>query len=157
MPDAYKFGKASERKMKGVHPDLVAVNRLALKKTSQDFTVFEGVRDLELQQEYVRRGVSQTMNSKHLKQRDGYGHAVDDVPWIGGRARWELFPCCRIAEAVREAAEELNILIRWGGCWKVLNGTTQSAEEMVEEYIDRKRRQGRRPFVDGPHFELYGY
>jgi len=153
----FSFGRASERRLKGVHPDLVAVNRLALKKSSQDFTVFEGVRDIETQREYVRRGVSQTMNSKHLLQPDGYGHAVDNVPWINGGPRWELVPCCMIAQAVREAAEELNIRIRWGGCWQVLNGTTAPAMTLVEEYSARKRRQGRTAFIDGPHFELYGY
>jgi peptidoglycan L-alanyl-D-glutamate endopeptidase CwlK len=153
----YKFGRSSEQRLKGVHPDLIAVNRRAIQLTDQDYTIFEGVRKLERQQEYVRRGVSWTMDSKHLKQATGYGHATDNVPWIDGAPRWELQPCCAIAEAMRQAAEELNIKIRWGGCWEVLNGTTLDPYKMVEAYTARKRSQGRRASVDGPHFELFGY
>ena len=29
-------------------------------------------------------------------------------------------------------------------------------EEVMNEYIDLRRSQGRRPFIDGPHFELSG-
>lgn len=152
----FKFGKSSERRLVGVHPRLVAVVRLALEKTSQDFTVFEGVRDVETQREYVQRGVSQTMNSKHIVQSDGYGHAVDNVPWIRSAPRWEMIPCCNIAYAMRAAAEELGTRVRWGGCWRVLNGTTDSPMSMVEEYTARKLSEGKSAFVDGPHFELYG-
>jgi len=27
-------------------------------------------------------------------------------------------------------------------------------EDAMNEYIDTRRTQGRRPFIDGPHFEL---
>jgi len=27
-------------------------------------------------------------------------------------------------------------------------------EDAMNEYIDLRRSQGRRPFIDGPHFEL---
>jgi len=55
--------------------------------TSVDFAVHDGLRRIEEQREYVARGVSQTMASKHLPQADGYAHAVVLVPWIGGRLR----------------------------------------------------------------------
>ena len=45
-----------------------------------DFSVREGVRTPETQKEYVAKGVSKTMASKHLIQPDGYGHAVDLYP-----------------------------------------------------------------------------
>lgn len=93
----------------GVHPDLVIVVCEAIKITRQDFTVFEGVRSLETQREYVERGVSWTMNSRHLT-----GHAVDLVPWIRGGPRWEDKPCRVISEAVKEAADKLDIKVEWG-------------------------------------------
>lgn len=35
------------------------------------------MRDIETQRKYLATGKSTTMNSKHLKQSDGYSHAVD--------------------------------------------------------------------------------
>ena len=57
---------------------------------------------------------------------------------------------------MKEAALEKGAHIRWGGAWTVDNislwdGTMQEA---MDSYIDTRRSQGRRPFIDGPHFEL---
>jgi peptidoglycan L-alanyl-D-glutamate endopeptidase CwlK len=41
------------------------------------------------------------MNSRHLIRSDGFGHAVDLVPWINGKPRWEWKPIYHIAAAVR--------------------------------------------------------
>lgn len=150
----YHLGRGSLAELKGVHPNLSAVVHRSIKITEVDFSVHDGIRTLLEQEEYVARGVSTTMQSKHLTQGDGYGHAVDLVPYINGRLRWEWPPIYKIAEAVRRAAEELEVPIRWGGCWDRLDGDTRSPELMVEEYVSRRRRQGRRAFLDGPHYEL---
>lgn len=151
---AYKLGERSELELQGVHPDLVRVVRAAIEITEVDFGVMDGLRTMVEQVEYVRRGVSKTMESKHLPQEDDMGHAVDLVPYINGKYRWEIEPLYKIAEAVRIAAKDLNVPIRWGGCWARLDNDTRSAEMMVEEYVSWRRRQGRRFFVDAPHFEL---
>lgn len=151
---SYKLGRHSLRELEGVHPDIVRVVKRAIEITEQDFTVHDGIRTEDEQREYVRRKVSRTMKSKHLPQPDGYGHAVDLVPYINGKLRWELEACYTIALAVRQAAEELGVKIRWGGCWQRLDKDQRSPELMVEEYIALRRRQGRKPFVDAPHFEL---
>lgn len=151
----YKLGKHSRSELRGVHPDLVGVVRLAIRLTDQDFTVHDGLRTIEEQLEYCRRGVSQTMASMHLPQEeDGKGHAVDLVPFINGKMRWELVPCYNIAVAMRQAAREKGVAIRWGGCWQRLDDDTREPALMVEEYVSKRRRRGRRPFIDAPHFEL---
>ncbi|KFH18442.1 M15 family peptidase [Brucella abortus] len=150
----YVLGRTSRSRLEGVHPDIVRVTERAIQLTEQDFTVFDGLRTVAQQREMVRRGASQTMNSKHLPQGDGFGHAVDLVPWINGQPRWEwgaIWPICR---AVRTAAEELGVRIRWGGHWGELNGTTVDPEELVRRYVDAKLRAGQRAFNDGPHYEL---
>ena len=48
--------------------------------------------------------------------------------------------------------------IRWGGAWHIpdirkWNGTMEDA---MNSYIDECRATERRPFIDGPHFELDG-
>lgn len=150
----YQLGKHSRAELEGVHPDLVAVVERAIELTSVDFSVHDGIRTIAEQTEYVRSGVSKTMKSKHLKQQDGHGHAVDLVPYINGKLRWEMEPIHKIAKAVRQAAQERGVKIRWGGCWERLDNTSRSPALMVEEYVAKRRRQGRRPFVDGPHFEI---
>ena len=118
---SYKLGTRSLQNLSGVHPDLVAVVKLAITITEQDFTVIEGIRNINRQRELVKSGKSTTMNSRHIT-----GHAVDMVPWPvdwNDLKRFEV-----VAEAMKAAAEELDIPIVWGGDWK--------------------------SFYDAPHFEL---
>ena len=137
-----------------VHPDLVRVVKRAITITEQDFTVHDGGRTIKEQREYVRRGVSQTMKSNHLVQEDGYGHAVDLVPYMNGKLRWELDPCCVIAFAMQQAAKDESVRIRWGGAWARLDNHCYNPVLMVEKYIARHRRQNRQPFIDAPHYEI---
>jgi peptidoglycan L-alanyl-D-glutamate endopeptidase CwlK len=135
----------------GVQPALVAVVKRAIQLTRVDFGVIEGVRTQMRQQELVNSGASQTMNSRHLT-----GHAVDLMAYIGDRASWELNLYDDIADAMQAAAIELQTPLKWGGAWSVQDirrwhGTMASA---MNSYIDERRKQGRRPFIDGPHFEL---
>ena len=54
-----------------------------------DFTVFETKRSLERQKEYVKRGTSKTLNSKHIPDGKGIVRAVDIVPCISGKNTWD--------------------------------------------------------------------
>jgi|TARA_B110000503_G_C7061265_1_gene376753 peptidoglycan LD-endopeptidase CwlK len=117
----YSLGTRSKQNLSGVHPDLVAVVKLAITITEQDFTVIEGIRNINRQRELVKAGKSTTMNSRHIT-----GHAVDMVPWPVDWNDLERFEV--MAEAMEQAAEELDIPIVWGGDWK--------------------------SFYDAPHFEL---
>ena len=116
----YALGSRSLQNLSGVHPDLVAVVKLAISKTTQDFTVLEGIRNINRQRELVKTGKSTTMNSRHLT-----GHAVDLAPWP---ISWEWEGFYPIADAMKAAAEELDVNLEWGGDWK--------------------------SFPDGPHFQL---
>jgi peptidoglycan LD-endopeptidase CwlK len=137
MP-AFTFGAASLKELKGVHPDLVAVVERAIAISSQDFAVHDGIRSVAEQQKLVSSGASQTMDSRHIS-----GHAVDLVPYVNGKLRWEWPPICVIADAVRVAANERGTPLRWGGAWNV-----------AAAYVARRRKMGLRAFTDGPHFEL---
>ncbi len=147
---SFKLGTRSRSELKGVHPDLVAVVERAIALTVQDFGVHDGIRTMAEQKKFVAAGVSKTLDSRHLT-----GHAVDLVPFINGQLRWEDQPIYKIADAVRMAAKELEIPIRWGGAWDVLlTESTDSPEEMVEDYIARRKAAGKKAFIDGPHYEL---
>lgn len=149
MP-AFSLGAQSLKELKGVHADLVAVVKRAIQITAQDFAVHDGIRTIAEQQQLVAAGASQTMESRHIT-----GHAVDLVPYVNGKLRWEWPPIYVIADAVRAAAKELGTPIRWGGAWDVeFTTSTESPEDLVAGYVSRRKKAGLRAFVDGPHFEL---
>ncbi len=146
----FKLGEKSMAELEGVHDDLVAVVKTAIGLTVQDFAVHDGIRTLKEQQELVNRGASQTLKSRHIT-----GHAVDLVPYVNGKLRWEWEPIYKIADAVRTAAEKKGIPIRWGGCWdRILTGTDDPPDDLVADYATRRRKAGKKAFLDGPHFEL---
>ena len=145
----YQLGKRSKDRLLGVDPRMVAVVEKAITISEQDFSVICGLRTVKEQEALVAKGASQTMKSKHLE-----GLAVDLMAYIDG-GRWELNLYDEIADAIRKAAIELEVNGRWGAAWhKTLNEWDGTAEDLMNEYIDLRRSQGRRPFIDGPHFEI---
>lgn len=60
--------------------------------------------------------------------------------------------------AVKFAAAELNVEIRWGGCWQFMSqikgATAADMKAAVEAYSAARRRAGKSAFIDAPHFEL---
>lgn len=148
----YALGAKSLDHLAGVHPDLARVVKRAIQLTTQDFGVHEGLRSAATQAEYFSRGVTKTMNSKHLKQPDGFSHAVDLVPYINGTLRWEWPLIYPVANAMRQAAAECLVAIRWGGVWdKRLSELPSGLEGAVHAYSDRHPGPD---FLDGPHYEL---
>ena len=147
----FQLSQRSLDKLDGVKPELVEVVKRAIELTTVDFGVIEGLRTEEQQKALVEKGASQTMKSKHLT-----GDAVDLMAYVGGRGCWELNVYDEIADAVKAAAEELGTLIRWGAALTVseLRNWEGTAEEAMNAYIDIRRAEGRRPFIDAPHFEL---
>ncbi len=153
--NGFAFGAKSEAELAGVHPDLVLVTRRALEISVVDFSVHDGNRELEDQRAMVESGASQTLKSNHLKQATGFGHAVDLVPYIAGRERWEWVPIYSIAAAMKQAAAEMGVAIRWGGCWEELE-TFEDPEIAMRAYVGRRLMAGETPFADGPHYDLAG-
>lgn len=119
----FRLGKRSKSKLVGVHPDLVKVVERAIEISRVDFAVTEGLRAYERQKKLYESGASTTMKSRHL-----YGLAVDLAAWVDGKISWDVEYYYQIADAMKQAAEELGIQIEWGGDWK--------------------------SFFDGPHFQL---
>ena len=148
---SYKLSRRSLDKLEGVDEQLVAVVNMAITLTKIDFGVIQGMRTVEQQKELVAKGASQTMKSKHLE-----GRAVDLMAYINGRGSWELNVYDEVADAMKEAAKALGVKIRWGAAWHIddIASYEGTMEEAMNEYIDLRRSQGRRPFIDAPHFEL---
>lgn len=151
----FVLGEKSRRELEGVHPMLVGVVERAIELTTQDFGVHDGLRTPEEQRVLVARGASKTLRSKHLRQEDGYGHAVDLVPYLNGGLRWEWPLIYPIASAVRLAAQERGVALRWGGVWdRELAELPSSPEGLAQAVRDYAARNPGPDFLDGPHYEL---
>lgn len=120
---SFSLSQKSKEKLEGVDIRLVRLVEQAIKETTVDFTVLEGLRTPERQKQLVNDGYSQTLKSKHLT-----GHAVDLVAIVNGKVSWEKEHYPEIAKAMKKAAADQKVNIRWGGDFK--------------------------SFFDGPHFEL---
>ena len=103
----------SLQRLKGVHPDLVRVIKRASEISKQPFMVVEGVRTLERQKELKQIGATTTLNSRHLT-----GHAVDLVPLVDGKVRWDWPLYRKLAPFIWEAAKLEKVPLEWGGDWK---------------------------------------
>ena len=147
----YKLSQRSIERLDGVNEQLLAVVTKAIKTTNIDFGVTCGLRTIEEQRELVKKRVSQTMKSKHIE-----GNAVDVVAYIGSRITWELIVYDDIADAFKSAAQDLGVGIRWGAAWQIpdIRDWDRSMEDAMNAYVDLRRGQGKRPFIDAPHFEL---
>ena len=119
----FKLSQQSLDRLAGIDEDLVAVVKLAIELTEIDFGITEGIRTIDRQHLLFKEGKSKTMNSKHL-----IGRAVDVVAYVNNKVTWDKKHYITISKAFKEAANELNVSIRWGGDFK--------------------------SFFDGPHFEL---
>jgi peptidoglycan L-alanyl-D-glutamate endopeptidase CwlK len=152
----FKLSQRSLNKLAGVHPNLIGVVQRAIELTDVDFGVTFGTRTFEEQEKLFKSGRSQTMNSKHLTQNDGYSHAVDLVAYFGSDVSWELNVYDNICDAMAQAAREEGLPIKWGAAWSEgdIRDYSGSAEDAMNAYIDLRRSQGRRPFIDAPHFEI---
>ncbi len=148
---AFKLSERSLGKLKGVDDTLVEVVKEAISLTKVDFGVTYGLRTLEEQQKLFDSGRSQTMKSKHLD-----GRAVDLVAYFGSDISWELNVYDDICDAMAEAARRHTLAVKWGAAWSEgdIRMYTGTAEDAMNAYVDLRRSQGRRPFIDAPHFEM---
>lgn len=148
----FKLSQRSLDNLNGVDPRFILVVKLAIIYSEVDFGVNEGLRSQERQAELFKAGKSQTMRSKHLE-----GKAVDLVAYRNGKQTWDdIEDYDKIAKAMKRAATELGLSVIWGCAWPVRDIRTwgDSMKEARTSYTLLRESQGRKPFLDGPHFEI---
>lgn len=165
----YALGARSLSFSAHVDPKLMAVVKRAIAICSVDFGMTEDQsRTVAQQAAKVAAGVSHVRPgpaARHMIQPDGFSKAVDLVPWVDGRFQWGdgqwrvttasgviLRPFFSIAVAMRDAAIEAGLALRWGAVWdRKLNDIQGDLKTEVERY---KARHAGPDFLDGPHFEI---
>lgn len=130
-----RFSNRSLDSLRGVHPTLVAILKEAITDTPVDFTIVEGLRTTERQQQLYAQGRTtagvRVTNadgvrhvSNHQAKADGYGHAVDLYPYVDGRVHvtgddvpeWLR----QIARHIQHIARRHGAAVTWGGDWASL-------------------------------------
>lgn len=146
----------SNTRLQGVHPDLVRVVRAAALMLPFRIRITCGMRTVAEQRVLVSLGKSRTMKSLHLRQPDGHSHAVDTVAMFDGEPDWASENFFTIAEAFRTAANQCAVRVTWGGIWHPpLNDIHGPLTEYRKQYVAMfTKEHGRKPFFDGPHFQL---
>ena len=110
---AHTLTDKDRARLVGLHPDLVRLVNEVARITTLPFTILEGVRSVAKQRENVKKGVSWTMNSRHLT-----GHAVDLAPIVNGKVSWDWPVYFKFAPIVKQAAKNLGLAIEWGWDWR---------------------------------------
>lgn len=155
----FVLGHVSLSRLDGVDPRLIKVVKRAIQLTTVDFKVIEGLRSDE--QAYRNWGKGRTaeqcraanvpatyaqprekqvtwlknpLSTKHRRQANGYGWAVDLLP---APYDWrDLAGFDAVAAAMMKAAGELGVALRWGADWDGDGNPRERGES------------------DSPHFEL---
>ena len=81
-----------------------------------DFSVIEGYRPEQLQNQYYFEGKSRVKfpNGKHNQQPS---KAVDIAPFVNGKVSWNKLHCCVLAGIILATGATLGTKLRWGGNW----------------------------------------
>lgn len=118
----FKFSPQSLAKLHMVHPSLQRVVSTALVDGGMDFTVVQGARTVEQQAALYAQGrtlpgkvVTWTMESRHLIQADGYGHAVDLSPYPIDWTDTARF--LELVKIMKAAAVKEGVKIIYGADW----------------------------------------
>ena len=122
------FNQRSLNNLKDVHPDLITVLDTAIRNSPIEFTITEGVRTVERQQELYAQGRTAlgkivthvdgiNKKSNHQPKEDGYGYAVD--LYANPINVNDTKNITVVANHIKATAQKLSIKIEWGGDWKM--------------------------------------
>jgi len=134
-----KFGERSSNNLKSVHADLQIIMNEAVKHF--DFTVLEGHRTVERQNELFHQGKSKIDGIKKLGKHNHLPSlAVDVAPYpIDWNDKPRFYYLAGLIKGIASellAKGEISHRVRWGGDW------------------DSDGKFNDQTFIDLPHFEL---
>ena len=127
----YSFSQKSLDNMQGIDSRLIRLAQEAIKITKVDFGIPStgGRRTAQQQAELYDQDLSNA-DGIYKMSKHQTGKALDFYAYVDDAASWEKEHLAQVACAFLQAANKLNISIRWGGLFK--------------------------NFTDMPHIELFG-
>ena len=84
----FKFGTRSQEKLLMVEDEIQKLCDLALRETTVDFSIIDGFRTVEDQQEMFNKGVS-NLDGINKKSAHQSGLAIDVIPYVKGIDIWD--------------------------------------------------------------------
>jgi peptidoglycan L-alanyl-D-glutamate endopeptidase CwlK len=146
----FTLSQSSLDKLIGVDARLVKIVHDAIKISTVDFSVGEGLRTLERQKFLIKTGKSHIVDPN--KGKHVMGLAVDLYAYVNGSISWHESHYDDIANAMRESAN--GVKLRWGAVWdKALNEISNCSGEPAL-YAKRRKTKGKKAFLDFVHFEI---
>jgi peptidoglycan L-alanyl-D-glutamate endopeptidase CwlK len=164
----YSFGKTSQSNIAALHPDLKATITEALATSPVDYGVLNlgGARTAAEQHELWMKGRGYPgkivtdkdgikNKSNHQLKDDGFGYAVDVVPYVSGSFTWNWEHFYPMIKSVALVARKRGTSLRWGGVWdrKLEELNADDLEGEVRAYCLRHPGPDH---IDGPHLEYLG-
>lgn len=116
-----KFSKKELDRLKTAHPDLQKLMLRLASTTTIPFAILECARSPAQQRINIKKGVSWTMNSRHIPSNNKCCRcacAVDIAPTVNGKVSWAWPLYHKLAPLVKKAAKEVGVPVEWGGDWK---------------------------------------
>ncbi len=115
-----QFGNASKRRLATVVPELQKLAHNVLAIGLIDFSVTDGRRSRELQEQYFAEKKSKVHwpESRHnVMHPDDLAKAFDLTPFVNGKLSYHKAHCILLAGIVLTEAKHLGLNVRWGGNW----------------------------------------
>lgn len=140
---SFVFGRRSMRNLETCHPALQLVAKEALRFSPYDFSIIEGHRSIERQQELFEKGMTK-IDGVSRKGKHNYdpAQAFDFLPYpasVNGVNVWKDHQRFHVIAGILLYVGRRNgIVLRWGGDW---DGDGNNADSS---------------FLDLPHIELHG-
>lgn len=143
----YQFGNTSLKRLSTCREEIQQVMKLAIQRSPVDFGIACGHRSIAEQQELYAQGrtkpgpiVTHVDGIKKKSQHNSNpSNAVDIYGWVNAKATWDEKTLLFLAGVIMASADELGIVMRWGGNW-------DSDGEIIAD----------QNFLDLPHFEFKG-
>jgi len=143
----YQFGNTSKQRLASCREEIQQVMKLSIKRSPVDFGIACGHRTVEEQQKLYAQGRTKTGSivtyvdgvNKKSQHNINPSNAVDIYGWVNGKATWDEKTLIFLAGIINASADELGIILRWGGNW-------DNDGEIITD----------QNFLDLPHFEFLG-
>jgi len=132
---AFVFGRTSEKHLAQSDPAIARVHRTGLKLSPIDFALIDSLREVETQRENIRKGVSWTMETRHLERP--LAKAIDHVPIVNGHEDWSWEAFEQTTNALKEAARLEGVPCTHGIDWEGVrrDGAHTELDRDVYPYI----------------------